>query len=158
MGGCRRLRRRMEREGLHEQRVSVSCDARDFAVRRDGIGNFSTAKDAVAVGARRDAQRTIGLAAVVKMKAHGEKVLEDCARWARIVDAVFYRGQIELWSRDPAGERKHQILVPGDLPVRAGGFVESDRLKGDGGFRNDHIFGELSDQIPSGFRDRGIIQ
>jgi len=66
------LRRCVKCEWPHEQRLTAHREACDLAVIRYVSCDFSPPQDSVSVCSWRDTQRSVGFAAFVQVKAHGE--------------------------------------------------------------------------------------
>lgn len=124
----------------------------------DHAGNFIDGDDAPLMCAGGNSERAVRFITNVKMETDGEHGLEDLRWWPGVMDAVFHAGEIEAGSGDFFREGKHEVLMPGDFPVRIGCFVEGDGLDGDGGGRKMSGADQLSGDVERGLADGGMIQ
>ena len=148
----------MEGERAHQQGFSLIRETSDFPVVGDAVRDLRGFDDAGAVGAGRNPQRAVGGVAVVEMESDGEKRAQYRLGRSRVVNALFDGGEVESVGCYFSGERKHQVLVPGDFPVGGGGFVESDGLDGDRACREMAGGGEFVFERDGGLADCWMIE
>jgi hypothetical protein len=118
-------------KGAHQQEFASTRNAGNFSMLGNEPFDFGRCQNPCAVCGGRNAERAVGCVAIVQMEADGEKAIQNKFGWSREVDALFDGWEIESSRGDPFCEWKHEILMPGDLPVGRGGFVECNRLDGD---------------------------
>ncbi len=123
-GGC------VEKQRPEKHAFADLGEASGFAMLGEEVRNGGGFDNAAAVGAGRDAEGAVVVAAVVEVESSGEEVFERAKRRAGVVDAVFLAGEGEAAGDGSSGEGEHEVLVPGYFPVGGWGFVEGDRLDG----------------------------
>ena len=129
-----------------------------FAAVFQGGGDGGAFENAEEVAGGGDAEGAVGVIAVVDVEADGQEVFNNGAGRPGVVDAVFFGGQIEAGGGDGTRERKHHVLMPGDFPVRARGFVEGDGLDGGGVVGQVAGGGEFATKLDDDVADNGKIE
>ena len=79
----------MQRERLHEKRLAGAGVAGVFAVACEGGGDCGAFIDSVEVTAGGNAERSVGVVAIVEVETDGEEGFEDFAGRPGVIDAVF---------------------------------------------------------------------
>ena len=98
----------------------------------DHFRNPGRRQNARAMCARGDPEWAVGGVAIIQMQADGEKSVQDESGGACEVDALLDGREFESPLSHFSCERKHQVLMPGYFPVGRRGFIECDRLDGNG--------------------------
>jgi hypothetical protein len=151
LGGC------VKQERPHEERFTGEGEANGFAVLRDDAGDSVRGDGAELMRAGRNPERAVRFIAIVEVKADGEEFVEGGVGRLREVVSILDGGAAVSWGLGRVGDGKHEVLMPGDLPVGDGGFIEGDGLDGDGTRWEDACLMECFAQTGGGLGNRRPI-
>lgn len=145
LGGC------VEGERSHEQDFALFRQAGNFAAGGDHVGNCRGFQDSQKMGGGANPERAVGVITVIQMETHREELLENPGGRPCVVDALFDGRDRESGRGDAFCEGKHQVLMPCDLPIRGGCFIESDGLDRNGARGKMAGCDEIMFEVPRGF-------
>ena len=122
----------MNKQGRHDEDIAlVGGDRHGGRSARQPV-DLITRQATVTMRAWHHAKRAVVLGTVVEVETKGDDAFENIGGRLDVDDTRFYAPRSESRRVDPFADANRQVLVPWDLPIRFGDFIEEGCFYGPG--------------------------
>jgi len=122
----------MEEEGAHQEGVSRLRDAEVCRKFPSKSLDFTLSESPTAMGHGKYLKGAVRGVRRIQMDSNGQHLLQDPGRRLNMGNSVFPAPGTESREFNVLADRNRDVLVPGDQPVRLGGFVKIQSADGSG--------------------------